>query len=43
MLVSLVMAPAIVNAACISLKGSKTCPAFEAASVSTDDFTIVGY
>jgi hypothetical protein len=42
LLLAPLLAP-LASAACVSLKGSSACPAFAAASVSTDDSTVVGY
>ncbi|KAB5572569.1 hypothetical protein GE09DRAFT_955957 [Coniochaeta sp. 2T2.1] len=39
-LLSLISASPAAMAACISLQGSKLCPAFESASVSTDSFVV---
>ena len=39
-LLSLMSASPVAMAACISLRGSNMCPAFEAASVSTDSFVV---
>ncbi len=39
-LLSLISASPAAMAACIPLKGSTTCPAFQSASVSTDNFVV---
>lgn len=39
----LAAAPGAMAQGCVSLSGSKLCPAFSAASISTTDSTVTGY
>lgn len=39
----LAMTPAVMAQNCVSISGSKQCPAFDSASISTTDRTLIGY